>query len=57
MLEGVRSPHRYGQWTRFTYDTLRHRLTEFEDATLSYLWNGNVLFTSGGRVSAMRMVV
>ena len=42
MLEGVRLPHRYGQWTRFTYDALGHRLTEFEDSTLRYLWNGNV---------------
>ena len=43
MLEGVRSPHRYGQWTRFTYDALGRRLTKLGDATFHYLWNGNVL--------------
>ena len=42
MLEGVRSPHRYGQWTRFTYDALGRRLTKLGDATFHYLWNGNV---------------
>ena len=42
MLEGVRSPHRYGQWTRFTYDALGRRLTKFGDVTSHYLWNGNV---------------
>ena len=42
MLEGVRSPHRYGQWTRFTYDALGRRLTKLGDATSHYLWNGNV---------------
>ena len=42
MLEGVCSPHRYGQWTRFTYDTLGRRLTKLGDVTFHYLWNGNV---------------
>ena len=42
MLEGVRSPHRYGQWTCFTYDALGRRLTKLGDATFHYLWNGNV---------------
>ena len=42
MLEGVRSPHRYGQWTRFTYDALGRRLTKLGDVTFRYLWNGNV---------------
>ena len=42
MLEGVRSPHRYGQWTRFTYDALGRRLTKLGDVTFHYLWNGNV---------------
>ncbi|WP_455107176.1 hypothetical protein [Porphyromonas sp.] len=42
MLEGVRSPHRYGQWTRFTYDALGRLLTKLGDATSHYLWNGNV---------------
>ena len=42
MLEGVRSPHRYGQWTSFTYDALGRRLTKLGDATFHYLWNGNV---------------
>ena len=42
VLEGVRSPHRYGQWTRFTYDALGRRLTKLGDATFHYLWNGNV---------------
>ena len=42
MLEGVLSPHRYGQWTRFTYDALGRRLTKLGDATFHYLWNGNV---------------
>ena len=42
MLEGVLSPHRYGQWTRFTYDALGRRLTKLGDATFHYQWNGNV---------------
>ena len=42
MLEGVRSPHPYGQWTSFTYDALGRRLTKLGDATFHYLWNGNV---------------
>ena len=42
MLEGVRSPHRYGPWTRFTYDALGRRLRKLGDATFHYLWNGNV---------------
>ena len=42
MLEGVRSPHRYGQWTRFTYDALGRRLTKLGDVTFHDLWNGNV---------------
>ena len=42
MLERVRSPHRYGQWTSFTYDALGRRLTKLGDATSHYLWNGNV---------------
>ena len=42
MLEGVRSPHRYGQWAHFTHDSLGRRLTKLGDATFHYLWNGNV---------------
>ena len=41
-LKGVFAPHRYGQWTRFTYDALGRRLTKLGDATFHYLWNGNV---------------
>lgn len=42
MLEGARSPQCYRQWTRFTYDALARPLTRLGDATLRYLWNGNV---------------
>lgn len=41
-LKGVFAPHRYGQWTSFTYDALGRRLTKLGDATFHYLWNGNI---------------